>query len=464
MNTIARILLPFFILAAVSSCNKEKDLPYYGNGNAPTLSASTTSIAPTPADSLSEVLSLSWTNPGYATDSANTKFVVQIDSASGNYANPFSKIISGSLGTSFTAKELNDVLVSYGYAFGTPYDMKVRVISSYANNNEQLVSNELTISMTPYVVPPKVAPPSSGELYLVGSATAGGWDNPVPAAAQQFTKIDSVTYIDTVFLTGGKEYLLLPVNGDWSHKYAVADNSIQGLSAGGDFGADLSNNFPGPATTGMYSILVDFQHGTFTVTKVKDYGLLYVPGDYQGWDPGSAPTLGSANSDGVYEGYVDVPAGGSYEFKLTPGPSWDNAIGDGGSGTLVPGGGGNLKFPGDGFYRVRANLNDNTWSVTKTSWSIIGGFAASGWSTDIPMTYNSGSKRWEGMITVADGDQFKFRANSDWGLNLGDNGRGKLEQDGSNIGDVSKSAPLTAGMHNIYLYLTSSGYYTYTID
>jgi hypothetical protein len=461
MKTFARLFLLIMIIAALNSCKKEKDLPFYGNGSAPLLSASAATIAPTPADSLSDALTLTWTNPEYAIDSSNLKFVVQIDSASGDFEDPWSRVITGALSTTFTAKELNDILLSYGFAFGVPYDVKIRVLSSYANNNEQLASNTLTIQMTPYKVPPKVLPPSSGRLYLVGDATAGGWNNPVPAAAQELTMIDSLTYVDTVFMNGGKQYLLLPVNGDWTHKYAVADNSLPGLSNGGDFGYDFNDNFPGPATTGMYSIFVDFQQGTFTLTKIQEYGLLYVPGDYQGWDPATAPTLGSEKNDGVYQGYINIPAGGSNEFKLTPGPAWDNAIGDGGGGTLVPGGGGNLNVPGAGFYLITANTNDNTWSATKTTWSMIGSFAASGWSTDIPMTYNAGDRRWEGQITTADGDQFKFRANNDWGLNYGDNGEGKLEKDGSNIGD--KSGPIPAGTHTIYLYLNSSGYYTYSI-
>jgi predicted lactoylglutathione lyase len=35
----------------------------------------------------------------------------------------------------------------------------------------------------------------------------------------------------------------LPLNGDWSNKYSVADNTKFGLAAGGDFGFNFNDNF-----------------------------------------------------------------------------------------------------------------------------------------------------------------------------------------------------------------------------
>ena len=299
---------------------------------------------------------------------------------------------------------------------------------------------------------------------MVGSATAGGWGNPVPTPAQQFTRIDSVTYQGTFFLNGGNEYLLLPVNGDWSHKFSVADKTVSGLNAGGTFGADFNDNIPGPAKSGMYTVLVDFQHGTFKVTAVGTYGLMYVPGDYQGWTPATAPTLGSPKNDGSYDGYVNVPSGGTYEFKLNTTPDWSNSYGDGGSGKL--GGSNNMVFPGAGYYHISASTSALTWSATKiTSWSLIGSFAASGWSNDVDLTYDAGNKYWTGTITTAAGDQFKFRANHDWATNLGETaGTGSLSYGGDNIGDATKNFAVPAGTHKITLFLNNSGYYTYMIQ
>jgi hypothetical protein len=471
MKYLIKIGSLIIVLAIVlMACEKKVDpLPSYTNGSASVLTSNVTTVAAKPADSLTNVITFSWTNPLYANDSTTTKYILEFDSSGRNFAKEQTVSYIGKLNATFTAKDLNTILLALGFAYNTTYNVDIRITSSYGNNNAQLKSNVLTLKMTPYVVPPKVQPPASKALFITGDATAGGWQAGggvgVPIPAQQFTRLDSVTYQGTFYLNGGKQYLLLPVNGDWSNKYSLQDNSIAGIAAGGNFGYNLPQNFIAPATTGLYQITVDFQAGKFTVVSKAQYGLLYVPGDYQGWTPATAPTLGSPKNDGSFEGYINIPSGGTYQFKLNPKPDWSSSYGDAGGGKISLTGG-NLSVPSFGYYRLIANTNTNTWSATKTTWSVIGSFAASGWSTDIPLTYDASSNTWKGTITVAAGDQFKFRANNDWGTNLGETASslGSLSYGGDNIGDASKNFALTAGTKKITLYLNNSGYYTYAIQ
>lgn len=210
MRRIFNLVLLFTGMAAIIvACDKADTLPLYSNGTASTLSASSTTIAPAPADSNNTVLTLSWTSPKYATDSSKYKYTIEIDSAGKNFSKPYTRVETGKLSSSFTAKELNNFLVGRGYAFNAPVDMEIRMTSSYANNNERLTSNIIKVKMTPYKVPPKVALPTSGRLFLVGSATAGGdatgWNNPVPTPAQEFARLDETTFGGVFQITGGKE-------------------------------------------------------------------------------------------------------------------------------------------------------------------------------------------------------------------------------------------------------------------
>jgi starch-binding outer membrane protein SusE/F len=273
-----------------AACTKKADvLPTYTAGSASTLSVSTSTIAATAADSSSKVIAFSWTNPKHATDSASYKYVLEFDSTGRNFAHAKTRTVIGALTDSITGKELNDILLGLGFTFNVAYAVDIRMTSSYGNNNERITSNTLTITATPYRIPPRIAPPASGHLFLVGNATAGGWNNPVPVPTQEFGKIDETTYAGVFDLSGGNQYLVLPVNGSWDHKYSVANGSLAGLNEGGDFGYDLNDNFPGPSTSGMYLIVLDFQAGKFHVTPYTGPQLpsnLYMVGDATpgGWN------------------------------------------------------------------------------------------------------------------------------------------------------------------------------------
>jgi hypothetical protein len=147
------------------------------------------------------------------------------------------------------------------------HDIEIRVKAFLTNETVVQYSNVIKYKVVPYAIPPVVAAPALGQLFLVGDATDGAWNNPVPTPSQEFTKIDALHFKLTVNLIGGKQYLFLPKNGDWGHKYACKKTADQSAS-GGDFGYDFSDNFPGPAASGSYKIEVDFQRGKYTVTKL----------------------------------------------------------------------------------------------------------------------------------------------------------------------------------------------------
>ncbi|HVS96413.1 MAG TPA: SusE domain-containing protein [Puia sp.] len=363
----AGLALPLFL-----ACKKMSN-PYYANGTTPTLKLSTTTLTPTPADSLRNVLALSWSNPHYATDSATELYTIQIDSSGRNFSHAVSIRVSGQLSDSLTAKQINTIALGFGFAYNVAYKMDVRLISSYANNNEQLVSNVITVTYTPYVIPPKVAPPSTKQLFLVGSATAGGWNNPVPVPSQQFEMVDSVDYAGVFNLTGGQQYLLLPKNGDWGNKYAVANSNVP--ATGGAFGyngndATYNNNFTGPDNSGMYEIWVNFQTGMFTVTPYNQFlpDSVFIVGSATagGWnnpvpDPGQALTR--VNSS---QWQITLPLTGGQQYLLLPvNGDWSNKFAVANSN--IPAAGGAFGYNGNnGTYNTNFNgpANSGTYTVT----------------------------------------------------------------------------------------------------
>jgi hypothetical protein len=177
-------------------------------------------------------------------------------------------------------------------------------------------------------------------LYLVGDATPGGWSNPVPIQSQHFTKIDATTFEIVVQMTGGKQYLFLPKNGDWSHKYNPPNS---GSNPGGDiFQPDAGgNNMIGPANDGLYQITVDFVKGKYTVAAISGLNPippnLYIVGDATAgqWNnPVPVPTQQFKQiSNGEFQISIPLTSGKSYLFLPVNG-DWSHKYG----GTSATGG------------------------------------------------------------------------------------------------------------------------------
>ncbi|GAC1480477.1 MAG: hypothetical protein NVS1B13_01280 [Flavisolibacter sp.] len=274
-NKLILIFLSLFIVM-MWSCSKKENKIYLEGSNAPILKASVNGSIPlsfTTKDQ--EAVNLSWTNPSYqfttGVSSQNVGYQIEIDTTGSNFTNPQRKTlsISNDQALSITQRVLNDYLLNQLQLNTTMvHNVEIRVTASLANSTVPMYSNVLKFAVQPYALPPKVAPPSAGTLYITGGATPKSWmaggDAPVPS--QQFTQISSTVYrLDHIILNGGGSYLFVPKYGDWSAKYGGAGAKNGNNVNGDDFAADGSDILA-PAVTGDYKIEVDFQRGKFTVT------------------------------------------------------------------------------------------------------------------------------------------------------------------------------------------------------
>ncbi len=160
---------------------------------------------------------------------------------------------------------------------------------------------------------------------------------------------------------------------------------------------------------------------------------IWIVGDYNGWDNSDNAKfiITTPTSNRTAEGYVYLKQGG---IKLVTDHSWDNThtYGDDGSGNLTNPGN-NISVQEDGYYRVRANLSEMTFSLVKTDWGIIGSATPSDWGDETPLNYNSDMEQWIGGVHLT-ANEFKFRANHSWDYNYGsDEADGKLQAGGANI-------------------------------
>ncbi len=195
-----------------------------------------------------------------------------------------------------------------------------------------------------------------------------------------------------------------------------------------------------------------------------------MPGAYQGWNPATAPQIGAVAGSGKrFEGFVNFTGTGEQPFKFTNAPDWTHTnYGNGGSGTLDPDGhAAGLTVPAGGYYELTADLEKNTWTATKTTWSVIGNATPGGWENDTPMTYDADKQVWTVTLTLKADGSFKFRANNAWKIDFGLDSNGKLQYVDNPFFDYNpKIKDLTApddGTYTLTLDLHVPGKYTYSM-
>lgn len=444
------------MLAFTVACNKVGNLPFYAAGNAPELTSSVTEVAPTVADSSNTVITFSWTDPAYpGIDSSNEKYVVELDSAGRNFMKAVQFTVTGSRSLSLTGTQLNNVLVAWGLTLNTANNIDVRVISSHANNNEQLISNVVTVKMTPYALPFPLTASNAGPVTITiqnknDVVESFNWNSPGYTNA-------SYTY-ELQYDTAGGDFsspnIIATDITDSSYSIIASDLNGYAMAAGIQAGTSGALAFRVVSTiNGKQKLPSDVK--TVSVQPNVLLAVLYVPGDYQGWDPASAPLL--APEDAIaYEGYVYVPSGGSYEFKITDAPDWSHTAYGGSNGTLSTSGG-NLVWPNGGnYYLMKANTTDLTWSAVVTNWGIVGDATPGGWNNSTAMNYDAANKVWVINSVALNAGLLKFRANNAWDINLGGD-LDKLSYGGDNI-QVAAS-----GNYKIVLNLSNPLSYTATL-
>ena len=209
----------------------------------------------------------------------------------------------------------------------------------------------------------------------------------------------------------------------------------------------------------VYSNVIELQ-----VTPSEDVVLLpslFIAGALNNWTHSNDFRVGSIEGDSQYEGYANFTAG-NLAFKFSSQANWDgtNYGAAAAAGKLsTAGDAGNLEVPAAGYYLLKANTETLDWSAMPVTWGIIGA-AAGGWgdNDDVALTYDASTGLWTATLNM-NADEFKFRANKAYAINLGAGARnGVLSNGGGNL-RIAES-----GRYLVTLDLRNAGYYTYTIE
>jgi hypothetical protein len=407
------------------ACEKPKDLPYHNLGNPTTLSASATTLIPVPADSTKAIVTLSWTFPNYATDSANMKYVIEIDSTGKNFSREVTKTVTKNLSATYTGRELNTILLNYGYSLNTPVKLDVRVTSSYANNNERYVSNVVQLTITPYSDPSKFVTAQTSVTGTLATANLLSntftWSPAFPGFA------GTITYT-LQYDSAGKNFVtpqeIVVGTSLYSKAMTQAEMNTTGLNSGIPMGNSGKVEYRIKAVTSSgaisYSNVVNV-----TIQTYIPILRFYLPGSYQtstgngtDWTPGDAPELirdlRASVFNKLYYIYIYLPAGA--QFKFTQGRTWDVNYG-GTAGNLVAGSPDNLSVSAAGVYRISIDVSTLKYSIKQGRMGFVGGATGAGWNPpNVFPTYALGAPATNLFVGLTDfiTDGWKLIDSSAW--------------------------------------------------
>lgn len=318
---------------------------------------------------------------------------------------------------------------------------------------------------------PELLTPLTGSAYVLNPATASAEVTTLVWNHADYGVQTEINY-EVEFSLADTEFAVITSGGLTNNRFITFTheslNAIA-LSAGltpytaGDLNLRIKSSLGTNEDVIAYSNVV-----TITVTPyTTDLPKLAVPGNHQGWSDAnnfeSAPRIAASGfGETDYEGYMWLD--GEFKFLAPNGATfaWGNTdYGDNGdfSGILVETGESNCSAIA-GFYRVRANTTDLTYTTTAVSWGIIGSATPTGWDSDTDLTYNPTTKKLEiASIALVPG-AFKFRGNNAWsnGFDLGTVNADGFLVDG---GDLTFSG--AAGNYKVILDLSNPRRYTYEL-
>lgn len=220
------------------------------------------------------------------------------------------------------------------------------------------------------------APEIEAAYYLTG--TLNGWDN--TDKTYKLTNDGSDPYENPVYTCriaapedgSNVEFKFTPesgIGGDWSKCLAAGE---EGKFKYNNDGGNLV--ITGVAGAKFYDLTFNMLDQTWSYKAISFSDYIYLACDFNGWSTDASPL--THLGDGAYEGFYyiqEADEASTWGFKFVIDGSWsggDHAKAT--SGSFELGGGGNLNCP-TGFYQVKVNQANATWTLTEvTTMSIIG--------------------------------------------------------------------------------------------
>lgn len=380
------------------------------------------------ADRDAVALTFSWTAGTNAGTGAAIDYLLEIGREGKDFSDPL-KINPGRqvYRYSLTHGSLNDSLTSHWQvAAGSPVALQARLTATVAGDAAPpQASGTVAVTVTPYQ-------PVSGTLYIIGDATATGWDNNTAAALTPDPEAPGVFVFQGTLSAGNFKFIT--TRGSFLPSYNKGASEVSLVYRTSD--SEPDGQFTVPATS-VYRITVNLLALTIQMDQVAlpPYEKLWIIGDAvpRGWDISTPDSLFHDPGNAFVFKYNQVLKAG--EFKIATAATGEFAIPfymplvnhpditETGV-QLVAAGGDDLKWliTTPGAYKITLdllaiNIHIRAFQPYSQLW-MVGDATPAGWNIDAPtpMTADAGDPDvfvYQGHLNAG---EFKISiATGDWG-------------------------------------------------
>jgi len=329
MKNIFKSLIAAVLITGFASCEDEQDLIYV-NPPAATFSIITPqtgeSVFLDPAQPDNPGLVITWEDVDYGTPTEIT-YTVQVAQTGTDFASPVDVVSTTNTFATITSEALNGAANAAGLEPFVQGALDVRIKSTVGTNgSEPAYSNVIAYLVTPYVTYP------FKDLFLIGNATATGWDNTGSENhyAMYRSPEDENIYNYTGYFAVG-QFKLLRKKGQWAPQYGTDGTNLVYRPTEAE---------PDPAnfqvtTAGYYTLTVNTEALTYsftaytgsTTTTYPTIGIIgtATPG---GWDNDTDMTQSTFDPHIWYMRNQFLVAGADSKLKFRANNGWDTNWGD----------------------------------------------------------------------------------------------------------------------------------------
>jgi len=379
----------------------------------------------------------------YLGEGIDPSYTIQIDLSSGDFTNPVDVAESTTgLWQSIGVSEMNQKLRDLGVPPLEKTAIQVRIKAE--GGGQMLASAPISVFVTRYMYDDEIP-----VWNIFGSAT--GTEGNVLMNHDEGNDTWSIR--------------LDMVQGTFKFKDSSAQGTVLG-SDGTDNGLVKDGSDIAIEADGNYTIVLDPNEMTYSITANTLPSQLYFVGSVNGWNPDAPYYIGVKDeSNGLHWGFLDLADDSEIKILTSIG-SWDG-YGAGPSDGLITEGGGNIVmknqpgYKGAGQYIVKLDVKLGTIELVKiTSVAVVGDGANDGWPEDYPgveLTYDPASMNFTGDVTFNATGEWKIRFNQTWTYNLGGTAD-NMTFDGPNFPTPG------AGTKNVSVSLISTDPFSYTLN